>query len=121
MYAHIKVLTAGVRRELEGGLDGGTRVLGIGANQNDLADVAVVDFALCLIVGLVEAAHEAELENQVGVSLDDLLSVLALCNVRAERLLAENVLTVVHGNFNLLAVQEGGGNDNVRSGGSSFR
>ena len=114
MYAHIEVLAAGVRSELECGLDGGTRVLCIGANQNDLADVAVVDFALCLSVGLVEAAHEAELENQVGMSLDDLLSVLALCDVRAERLLAENVLAVVHRDLDLLAVQEGRGNDNDR-------
>ena len=46
--------------------------------------------------------------------LDDLLGSLALCNIRAERLLAEHMLAVVHGNFNLLAVQEGRGNDNDR-------
>lgn len=114
MYAHIEVLTAGVRCKLEGRLDGGTRVLRVGANQNNLADIAVVNLALCLGVRLVKAAHEAKLENQVRMCLDDLLGSLALCNIRAERLLAEHVLTVVHGNFNLLAVQEGGGNDNDR-------
>ena len=112
MYAHIEVLTAGVRCKLEGRLDGGTRVLRVGANQNNLADIAVVNLALCLGVGLVEAAHEAELEDEVGMRLDDLLCGLALCNVRAERLLAENVLAVVHRDLDLLAVQEGRGNDN---------
>ena len=109
MYAHIEVLTAGVRCKLEGRLDGGTRVLRVGANQNNLADIAVVNLALCLGVGLVKAAHEAKLEDQVRMCLDDLLGSLALCNIRAERLLAEHMLAVVHGNFNLLAVQEGRG------------
>ena len=121
MYAHIKVLTAGVRCKLEGRLDGGTRVLRVGANQNNLADIAVVNLALCLGVGLVKAAHEAKLENQVGMRLDDLLGSLALCNVRAERLLAENVLAVVHRDLDLLAVQEGRGNDNDRVRGLHLR
>ena len=114
MYAHIEVLTAGVRCKLEGGLDSGARVLRVGTNQNYLADIAVVDLALCLGVGLVKAAHETKLEDQVGMCFDDLLGSLALCNIGAERLLAEHMLAVVHGNFNLLAVQEGRGNDNDR-------
>ena len=39
----------------------------VGTNQNYLADIAVVDLALCLGVGLVKAAHEAKLEDQVGM------------------------------------------------------
>ena len=114
MYAHIEVLTTGVRCELQSGLDGGTRVLRVGTNQNDLADVAVVDLALCLSIGLVEAAHKAQLEDQIGVCLDDLFRGLALLYVGAERLLAENVLAVVHGDLDLLAVQEGRRNDDDR-------
>mgnify|MGYP005856462583 CR=1 FL=1 len=114
MYAHIEVLTAGVRCKLERTLDGGAGVLRVGADENDLADVAVVDLALCLSIGLVEAAHKAQLEDQIGVCLDDLFRGLALLYVGAERLLAEHMLAVVHGNFNLLAVQEGRGNDNDR-------
>ena len=114
MHAHVEELAARVRGELERGLDGRARVLRVGAHQHDLADVARVDLALSLGIGLVKAAHEAQLEDQLGMCLDDLFRVLALGDVRAERLLAEYVLAMVHCNLDLLAVQEGGGNDHDR-------
>ena len=82
-------------------------VLGIGADQHHLADLPGVHPALGLGVGGVEAAHEAQLEHQLWMGLHHLLRLLALGHVDAQGLFAEDVLAVLHGDPDLLHMEEG--------------
>ena len=114
MHAHIQILAAGVRCKLERTLDGGAGVLRVGADENDLADVACIDAALGLCVGIIKAAHEAEHEHLVRMSFHSLFCQLALFNRRVERLVAEAVLACIQCELDVLGMEHGGRNNNDR-------
>ena len=82
-------------------------VLGIGADQHHPADLPGVHPALGLGAGGIEAAHEAQLEHQLRMGLHHLLRLLALGHVDAQGLFAEDVLAVLHGDPDLLHMEEG--------------
>ena len=82
-------------------------VLGIGADQHHPADLPGVHPALGLGAGGIEAAHEAQLEHQLRMGLHHLLRLLALGHVDVQGLFTEDVLAVLHGDPNLLHMEEG--------------
>ena len=96
MDGHIDELAAGSGGKGQIAVKCGPGILGVAADQDYIADVAVLDFFLCDPIGLVEAAHKAEHEDLIGMSLDDLLCLEALFNVFCQRLLAENMLAGFH-------------------------
>ena len=103
-----------MRGELERALDRGARVLRIGADQDDLADIAVFNALLGLCIGIVKAAHEAEHEHLVRVGFHSLLRLLALFDRGIERLVAEYMLACVERQLDVVCMVHGRGYDHDR-------
>ena len=109
--AHVQELAARVGEKFQCGFNGAAGILGAGADQHHLADFTGVHTALGLSIGGVKPAHEAQLEHQFRMGLNNLFSFLALSHIGAQRLFTENVLAVLHGNFDLLHMKKRGGDD----------
>ena len=109
--AHVQELAARVGEEFQCGFNGAAGILGAGADQHHFADFTGVHTALGLSIGGVKPAHEAQLEHQFRMGLNNLFSFLALSHIGAQRLFTENVLAVLHGNFDLLHMKKRGGDD----------
>jgi len=111
MDCHVEEDTAGGCSKLDCALN---VCFGVDAgclNHVGSADCALFDLLLCVSVGLVVAAHKAQHKGQVGMTLNSLLSLLALCNVNAQRLVGEYMLASVQSGLDLPAVLGRSGDD----------
>ena len=111
MDGHVNELSAGAGCILQCALDNGNRVLGIAANQNDVADITAVDLFLCNSIGMVEAAHEAQHEGQLRMSFYNLFCSLALLYGLSQRLFTEYMLACIHSQLNHIHMGSGVGDD----------
>ena len=111
MNGHIDELAAGFRRIGQCPFDDGPGILGIAAHQYDIADVAVLDFFLCHLVGMVKAAHESKHENLIRMRLDNGLRLFAFFDIFRQGLFAEHMLAGLHGYLDHLHVRSGIGKD----------
>ena len=76
--AHVQELAARVGEKFQCGFNGAAGILGAGADQHHFADFTGVHTALGLSIGGVKPAHEAQLEHQFRMGLNNLFSFLAL-------------------------------------------
>ena len=98
--------------ELNAALDQSLRIQTGRLDEIRLADVACVDLCLRICVGRVVAAHEAEEEQLVRVTLNSGLGALALLERAAQRLVGEHMLAGVERVLDHPAVLGRRGNDN---------
>ena len=86
--------------------------------QDRLADCAGADLLLCLCIGRVKAAHEADREALIAVLGNCLLDLLAVLDGLGQRLLAEDVLAGLAGcqTRRLVGIRAGCDNDRVNLG-----